>query len=56
MLEPWVTAILTMAWLLGVALVFWLVWHAARPDETEQERAEAAETPEHPVSHDDRAA
>jgi threonine/homoserine/homoserine lactone efflux protein len=56
MLEPWVAAILTLAWLLGVGFVIWLVWRAAREDATEQEHAEAAETPEHPVSDDDRAA
>src|SRR5262245_27524920 len=50
MLEPWVAVTVTMAWLLGVAVALWLVWRAARKDQVEQERAEAAETPKDPVS------
>jgi hypothetical protein len=54
--EPWVVATLGLAWLVGVALVVWLVWRAARDDRAEQQRADDAETAEHPASHDDRAA
>jgi hypothetical protein len=44
--EPWVVVVLGVAWLVGAALVVWLVWRAARDDGVEQERAEDAEPPE----------
>jgi threonine/homoserine/homoserine lactone efflux protein len=49
-------AVFALIWLLGCAVVIWLVWRAARGDQRAQRDAERAETPAHPVSRDDEAA